>query len=403
MNMQSLKKNLNDTLLSLPFIFSFAFIIFFEGSSKVLVITTLLSLLCYVVVFRQKATSFIIKNIRQPFHILLWVFALFVFFQAWLNGVASREIRTILCLSLIALYFPFLAIRSYLYQIMIILGCCSVFINSAYFNIYLGLSRKSGVINSIPYAGIAALLALWAIHFSLSSQNKRTKVFFGFLSILPMISLALTQSRGVWIAFLCALVVLTWRQYKLNVKKTLILGVSIIVATFMFSNSFIEKRIEKTQYEFEQIRQGNMNTSIGLRLQMWEASLKLADGNWWLGLGKRHYSKLDQLYKQHEISKSLFRFNPAHYHNQFIDSIVKSGIIGLFFLLLLFLLPLYLVRTSDKNTKNMVRAVIILYIIMGLTDVPFYNGQTFILYVFTILILLGRNNQPENQNIFKVS
>ncbi|MCG6359225.1 hypothetical protein K6U58_11610, partial [Vibrio fluvialis] len=103
------------------------------------------------------------------------------------------------------------------------------------------------------------------------------------------------------------------------------------------------------------------------------------------------------LYKQRKITKALYDYHPPHYHNQFIDSVVKSGLIGLAFLLLLLILPLYLVRHTIKNTKNIVTAVVALYVVMGLTDAPFYNGQTFILYVLTMLVLLNSASQPSDQ------
>ncbi|EKO4006433.1 O-antigen ligase family protein [Vibrio fluvialis] len=397
MNNPITKKNLSETLLLLPFVFSFVLMIWFEGASKVLVITTVLSLLCAITVYRKNIKTFISENLRQPFHILIWVFALFIFFQSWLNGVSSREIRTILCLSLIALYFPFQRIRPSYYETIVILGCCTIFLNSAYFNIVLGLNRESGVVNAIPYAGIAALLALWALHFSFEAHTSKMRFLFGMLAMLPITCLVLTESRGVWLAFICASLVLSWGKFKLTFKKMLVAGVVVSAAMFMLSGSFVEQRIEQTRYEFEQIQKGNMNTSMGLRMQMWQAAVKLAEGNWLLGLGNEHFEKLELLYKQNKVSKALYDYHPPHYHNQFIDSVVKSGLIGLAFLLSLLILPLYLVRHTNKNTKNIVTSVVVLYVVMGLTDAPFYNGQTFILYVLTMLIFINTSTQSSTQ------
>ncbi|EKO3418136.1 O-antigen ligase family protein [Vibrio fluvialis] len=386
------KKNLSEVFLLLPFAFSFALMIWFEGASKVLVITTVISLLSFGISFRKRLKSTLIDNLRQPFHILIWVFTLFIFVQSFLHGVSSREIRTLLCLSVIALYFPFRAIKPIYYQIIIVFGCITIFANSVYFCLIVGTSRWAGVINPIPYASIAGLLALLSIHAALSTKNTKTKLLFGGFSILPVISLALTESRGVWLAFACALLVLFLNKFRFTFKKFILLLLLSSVAS-MLSGSFIKQRIEQTRYEFEQIQEGNMNTSIGLRLQMWQAAVKLAEGNWLLGLGNEHFEKLELLYKQRKISKTLYDYHPPHYHNQFIDSVVKSGLIGLAFLLLLLILPLYLVRHTIKNTKNIVTAVVALYVVMGLTDAPFYNGQTFVLYVLTMLVLLNSASQ----------
>ncbi|WP_100268397.1 O-antigen ligase family protein [Vibrio fluvialis] len=391
------KKNLSEVFLLLPFAFSFALMIWFEGASKVLVITTVISLLSFGISFRKRLKCTLIDNLRQPFHILIWVFTLFIFVQSFLHGVSSREIRALLCLSVIALYFPFRAIKPVYYQAIIALGCITIFANSIYFNIVLGLRRESGVINSIPYASISALLGLLSLHVALSTKSTKTKFLFGVFAILPVISLVLTESRGVWLAFACALFVLFLNKFRFTFKKVALLLILLSSVVFMLSGSFIEQRIEQTRYEFEQIQKGNMNTSIGLRVQMWRAAVKLAEGNWLLGLGNEHFEKLELLYKQNKVSKALYDYHPPHYHNQFIDSVVKSGLIGLSFLLLLLVLPLYLVRHSNKNLKNVVISVVMLYAIMGLTDAPFYNGQTFILYVLTMLVLLNSASQPSAQ------
>ncbi|MBY8091469.1 O-antigen ligase family protein [Vibrio fluvialis] len=391
------KKNLSEVFLLLPFAFSFALMIWFEGASKVLVITTVISLLSFGISFRKRLKSTLIDNLRQPFHILIWVFTLFIFVQSFLHGVSSREIRTLLCLSVIALYFPFRAIKPIYYQIIIVFGCITIFANSVYFCLIVGTSRWAGVINPIPYASIAGLLALLSIHAALSTKNTKTKLFFGGFSILPVISLVLTESRGVWLAFACALLVLFFNKFRFTFKKVALLLILFSSVAFMLSGSFVEQRIEQTRYEFEQIQKGNMNTSMGLRMQMWQAAVKLAEGNWLLGLGNEHFEKLELLYKQNKVSKALYDYHPPHYHNQFIDSVVKSGLIGLAFLLSLLILPLYLVRHTNKNTKNIVTSVVVLYVVMGLTDAPFYNGQTFILYVLTMLIFINTSTQSSTQ------
>ncbi|EOC1796310.1 TPA: O-antigen ligase family protein [Vibrio fluvialis] len=391
------KKNLSEVFLLLPFAFSFALMIWFEGASKVLVITTVISLLSFCISFRERLKITLIDNLQQPFHILIWVFTLFIFVQSFLHGVSSREIRALLCLSVIALYFPFPVIKPIYYQIIIVFGCITIFANSVYFCLIIGTSRWAGVINPIPYASIAGLLALLSIHAALSTKNTKTKLLFGGFSILPVISLVLTESRGVWLAFACALLVLFLNKFRFTFKRVALLLILLSSVVFMLSGSFIDQRIEQTRYEFEQIQKGNMSTSTGLRLQMWQAAVKLADGNWLLGLGNEHFEKLELLYKQRKISKTLYDYHPPHYHNQFIDSVVKSGLIGLVFLLLLLMLPLYLIRNTNKNTKNIVTSVVALYVVMGLTDAPFYNGQTFILYVLTMLVLLNSASQPSDQ------
>ncbi len=391
------KESLSTVLILLPCIFVFSFIILRENASKTLVSLIVISLVATVARYRQDLKIIIVENSRNPYHFLIWALTLFTLLLNHLYGVSGKEIRVLLSISIFALYFPFKIIKPHSYQLILLVGCIIIFINSLYYNIYLDTLRWAGEVNPIPYASVAAVLTILSVNVAINTHNLNKKVVFIIAAALACASLILTETRGVWLATLCGLLIIGVGFAKLLNKQALIALLVLAVPIAFLSSDFIIKRYHYTKYEMQKIEQGDFNSSFGLRMQMWQATPKLIEDNFLLGLGKQHTEKLESLYKQGIVSKYLYRFNPPHYHNQFIDSVVRSGIIGLFFLLLLLFLPLYLIRHKDRATKILVGAVVVFYSIAGLTDAPFYNSEPFILYLFVILIQLNKANEETTE------
>ncbi len=101
--------------------------------------------------------------------------------------------------------------------------------------------------------------------------------------------------------------------------------------------------------------------------------------------------------KEGRISQCLYKLKPAHITaNQYIDKLVKNGVIGLALFLLLLLAPLWLYH-KDHYTKYITISLCALLAIASLTDVPFFNhGQT--LFIFMVYVCL-LHFKPSKQSI----
>ena len=278
---------------------------------------------------------------------------------------------------------------------MAIGSICSLFM-AFYYGQYLDLPRPSWPINAIPQATVSASIGVIALSSSFISEKYRAISIFTF--IMCTIAILLSQTRGLWLGYFTitsVLFIIRFKSLVINKKLTLI-AVAVIALCGFTLKPVIESRVNTTISEMNKIANGNFNTSFGYRLQMWQLTPQLIEGHLILGQGGNHYKRFNSLYKQGEVSNGLKHLNPAHYHNQYIDRLVKSGVIGLFLLIALLITPLLSLSKKPLITRYTLNSLVSLYAIAALTDVPFNHAQTLLLYLFMICILQATSQNKEN-------
>ncbi|WP_181316595.1 O-antigen ligase family protein [Photobacterium leiognathi] len=366
----------------------------YKNGNKAMVVMSLISIATSLIVFK---IDIIKENLHKNY--FLWsviTFAIYAIIAKLTYGFNSNEFRALLCASLVLLTFPAeLLTRKKIIVLTLLASICTLFY-SIYNHIYLGLERSALQINAVPYSTICAGIAICSFSLFLTSKNYKEKLF----NIIPLLllssSIIILETRGVWLSFsLTIFILLLLNLVKISLKKKLISLIFLIIITIPFSFIFktdIEQRIQQTSIEINKIESGDLNTSIGLRLQMWALAPEMIKGDELLGTGENQVMKFNSLYKEGYISKSLYNFHPSHYHNQYIDNTIKGGFIGLLLLLILLSTPLLYIKKRNQFKKNIIIGIIVLYAISSLTDVPFIHGQTMLFYT---LILCGLRNIDE--------
>ncbi|WP_139299825.1 O-antigen ligase family protein, partial [Vibrio injensis] len=188
---------------------------------------------------------------------------------------------------------------------------------------------------------------------------------------------------------LCAIIIIIAYSIKNN-KHWMRIGVTIILATVSISymmKDTISKRIEQTRVEIERIESGDLASSIGLRLQMWQAATEIAKVNPWFGVGSEHKNILISLVEEGKLQESIGEFHPDHYHNQFFENLAKMGIIGLILTILLMLTPIIYAIKKNVANRELIISLSVLFFIACLTDVPFWYAETSLLYFLLIIPL----------------
>ncbi|CDT99859.1 putative O-antigen ligase [Vibrio coralliirubri] len=341
------------------------------------------------------------KQLCEPYLLIIVIATLYSILSYYYHGASSREMRALIVTSLFLGCLYFQREHKDVLAIAILVGSLTVFSNSLYFHMFLGEGRHIGYINPIPYSTICAVIGVVSYAFFLINANIAKKIIFLLSFILSIYPLIISQSRGVWLAFIVGLTITSLIYLKSNkLSKKGIIG--FILITFAISSiggyvlkDNISDRVNKTLWELSKIESGNLKSSIGLRLQMWSVTPKLIKENLIIGSGDKHQLIIEDLYKNGEITKSLYKFNPTHYHNQFLDKLVKSGVIGFFIFICIIVHPLTLIRRLSKNNKLIVYGVLSIYITASLSDVPFNHPQTLIIF---LLILLPLCSKEANKN-----
>lgn len=129
---------------------------------------------------------------------------------------------------------------------------------------------------------------------------------------------------------------------------------------------------------------------------MWELAPEIFIQKPILGHGKYHEVILRDKLNNNLISQLLYHYASSHYHNQFLDRMVKSGVIGLALTISLLIYPLVKLKKLIEHDKYIVIGSICLFFIAGLTDVPFNHPQPLMLYLLFLVPICSRCKRVTN-------
>lgn len=125
--------------------------------------------------------------------------------------------------------------------------------------------------------------------------------------------LVLGETRGVWLGFICSLILFTIFWMKDNYQPRYwfyILSVILIMGVTLFVlKPKLEQRIVQTKHEYAAIESGNLCTSIGLRLQLWKTSTILIENHPIIGLGDQHIKNSMNSIKRGESVNVCITYN----------------------------------------------------------------------------------------------
>ncbi|MEZ8351046.1 O-antigen ligase family protein [Vibrio splendidus] len=393
------KQNIYTTLSVLPYFFSVTGMLVLDNGDKKLVPFILISIAVSIALHKKET---IVNNLRYPFVWLVTLLCLYTTFSYYYHGANSGEIRALIGATLFLITFPYRLLTRKTIHWILFIGSVFVCINSLYFNVYLGISRDAGYINPIPYATTTALLAIISFSSSIDGESfkKKSLPLIAFLLYLPPI--VLSESRGIWLAFTISLIILvvikclTTSPTKRQLFHSLIITILLtFLASYIFKNQ-ISERYSNTVQEIHQIKNDDFNTSFGLRLQMWELAPELFKQKPIIGYGNNHEIILRKKLDEKLISNSLYHYASSHYHNQFLDKMVKSGTIGLLFIIGLLVYPLIKIKSLNENNRYMVIGSTSLFFIAGLTDVPFNHPQPLLMYLLFLVPICSRHKRVFN-------
>lgn len=393
------KNHIYIALLLLPYFFAVTGMLVLDGGDKKLIPFIILSMIISILLYKKEQ---IIKNLKLPFIWLLSLLCVYTTFSYYYYGASSREIRALLGATLFLLFFPYQILTQRVIQWIVLVGSFAVCINSIYFNLYIGIERDAGYINPIPYATICALISIIAFSLLLDTCSLKGKALplIAFLLSLPPI--ILSETRGIWLAFtLSIFFIVIAKCIKNPPSRKYILFTFIFTATITYSGAIlfkdkINERYSQTIYEIKKIQSDDYSTSVGLRLQMWMLAPELIKQKPILGHGQEQREILKDKLEHGEISWPLYHYASAHYHNQFLDKMVKSGTVGLILIIALLLYPLLIVQKLPSIDAYIVIGLVSLFTIAGLTDVPFNHAQTLILYLLFLVPICSRCKRVTN-------
>ena len=209
--------------------------------------------------------------------------------------------------------------------------------------------RPAGMMNQNIFGDLAvAMLFLSVVRFF--DEKPKEQIITLIAIIAGIIAIVLSASRGSWVSAIILSAIyflIIYKPYLHNNTKRKLgsIGLIILVFTLLFNTQIIQNKISKAAEGVKEWSIGNINSSAGLRLNMWTSGLKAAQESPWVGYGYRNANQAAQKYSDRDISYS-------HLHNEYITNLVSAGIIGLLSLLTLIFIPMILFYQKLKDKKN---------------------------------------------------
>lgn len=246
---------------------------------------------------------------------------------------------------------------------------------------FFGLSPHAIVMSTI------ITLALWS---SMAYPFQNSK-FQASILLLGIVALILTQSKTVLFSFMIGAAIIYHYKEKNSLSKLnsykgkttvkLVTFSSILLLIILFSLFFLSD-YEKIVYNYVSSDTIQKITSVTGRDEIWLVALEEFHHSPWFGYGNELFSE------SYRISVNMPFATGSH--NQFIDSLARSGIIGFSGLIILFSFFFYFSIKLSAITNGLSMAIITYILLFSLTAEPISLtniGTSTISFYFLLFII----------------
>lgn len=381
--------------------------------------TSLLFICSASLVYLKPKWPELTEDDRRLFYTFL-VFGLSMFFFVFIDGFQLRDLdrpsRFILVLPVLLLLLQEQNRKVWLWY-GVVIGAIFAFGLAWYEREILGYGRAEGGQHPIMFGDTGMLLGM--LSFASSTYFLSHKRYFWLvLSLIAGLcgvgASILSASRGGWVALPIIGFFLYWQSRFLFKRRAWLSlgGVTclLVISAVLIPQTGVKERIDEAFGDISHYASGvNKDTSVGLRFEMWKAAFYMFQESPVLGVGM-HSSivvKKELLDEGLVIPEALAY---GHAHNEYINALGYRGIVGLAFLLLVYLVPLRLFLKKmdqykeDWNIKSYALAgalVPMCYMDFGLSQVMFAHNIGVMMYAFPIVYFWAAVRWAEKEFLAK--
>ncbi|ENM5906512.1 O-antigen ligase family protein [Vibrio mimicus] len=397
---------LEDLIIYSPFVVVFL-VIFNVPDSKYLASRVMLASSLYLAVrFYQEWKNDLQKK-RTVINFALF-FCCYFFFMQYYNDGNSDFPRAVLYSLFYFVFFPLSRFKQiFLFYLTLI---AVVFIGaSSYFQVfYLGMDRAGLLaINPIPYSYFSGVCLIIILYFIMIEDNKfSSNALLGYIGVfLSLSSIVLTQTRATLLAVFIVFIVLTFYHLimKPSRKKVMIAFIGYLTLPLMlWSIPIVKQRVYDVVDQIHNYEYNDYNSSSGIRIKLWQSGLDIASENIFFGTKRSQVQDIslakitNKKYPQY-LSEFLIHPN-TNFHNQYIQTLVDSGIFGLILIFIFIFSPVLIFLKCNNDYFHFLSIAMVFFtgICMWFDSLFLYN-HTVILYSLIILVSFGiRYNEKKS-------
>ncbi|WP_138120773.1 O-antigen ligase family protein [Bathymodiolus heckerae thiotrophic gill symbiont] len=315
----------------------------------------------------------------------------------------------------ILVFFTLRTIKVSLAPLMIgiLVGAIGAGMLALYQKYHLNLHDIQGYVMQINFGNISILLGVMSLAGLFMVNSVGYKKSFYIITLLAFImgitGSLLSGTRGGWIAipFFIGLFIMfspLSKAYKIIGSIILILALILVY----YSNDYIQSRVDSVYKNTQAYYNSNSDesvTSTGRRLVEWKAGWLMFIEHPIFGIGSGEYKQaLKEKIDAGEVRKIDL---VGHAHNEALQIMVITGIIGLFAYLSLYAGAAYFFYTSlVKSHNTRVKYLSFLgvmivgdFFIFGLTNYSFGHNMMVLFFAVMVAVLAGMVSRIENQSV----
>lgn len=187
--------------------------------------------------------------------------------------------------------------------------------------------RASGpYISPNHLADLLAMLLPLALAFLLVGRMKvLTRIMIGYAAVVMAVGLAMTFSRGGWIAASFGLllvpgILLFHSNHRL--RAAILIAVMLLAGTV-----FVRGYLSRTDTYAQRVKSPNASApgvlDVSSRLEMWQAAVRMWKDHFWFGVGPAQYD-----YFFREYRPESFQLRPSRSHNDYLNLLADWGVVG---------------------------------------------------------------------------
>jgi O-antigen ligase len=253
-----------------------------------------------------------------------------------------------------------------------------------------GLPRFSGL---APHAVSLGLLVQMSLLLLWDNPYKRT--WFNLAAwLLGLSALLLAQSKTAWVSFALTVVIMLMYRNGDSIRRRLFdatrpsLAIGLIVL-FIFTllagvGVMVYGNLGNKLISFLDSAEGNQLMTLTGRDQIWAIALNEFNASPISGYGAKLFSL--------EYRQSIGMLNAGHGHNQLMDTLGRSGLIGAIPLVIYFAILLVLSFKFASNTRGLSLAIFVVLAFRCISEVPLSvatNGHEFAAHLTLLIVLVG--------------
>ena len=267
-------------------------------------------------------------------------------------------------------------------------------------------SNPTPFMHHIPYSMFLAFTSLLILNRIFFAKTLNIKIVLTLYFLVVLVNLFINSGRTGQVAFIITLFIILFINIKnrlIALYSILLLSTTILITSYSISPNF-HQRVDSAINQTKEIFNNNYCTSWGRRVGGWIVAKEIFIDNPIIGTGLSYDMVYLKRYidNNREIFNNYNKNNPCvrtlyHYHNYYIQTAVRLGVVGFIIFMLIFYYILKL-DIRDREIKSLLFIFLSIFMVSNLFDNLFHSQFGESLFALFVGIFIAQNRLESDKN-----